>query len=305
MVRPHLLAQGLCLALLALALGGCREQQPVPMAGVASTPAPLVIATPATSRVASTPSPTVILHQPLVAEIPPVPITPLPPAPPLPRPTPIPVKAPLVALPAPQLLTSQGRALLLEFEVGGGKSYYDKLLARPTWPEFASGVTIGIGYDLGYNSPAVIAEDWSELPQEWVKRLVSCAGITGQKAKGRIAALRDIVIPWDVSMRVFERVTVTKFRQLCVRTWPEYRELTDTCQDSLLSLTFNRGNSMVGEKRKHMRAIRDLCPSQDYPGIAGQERAMVVIWRGTTIEAGMHRRRFAEALVALLPDTGR
>lgn len=281
------------------------------MAGVASTPAPssvVVVAstpspvvqfrasTPAPREETSAPAPVVVM--PTTASI-----IPIPPAPPPPPPTPVPVNAPLVALPPPQLLTTPGRSLLLEYEVGGGKGYYDKFLARPMWPEFASGVTIGIGYDLGYNSAAVIESDWSELPKEWVKRLASCSGITGQSAKAKAATLRDIVIPWDVSMRVFERVTVTKFRQLCVRTWPEYCDLTDTCQDSLLSLTFNRGNSMVGDKRRHMRAIRDLCPKQDYPGIAGQERAMIVIWKGTSIEKGMDRRRRAEALVALMPDT--
>ena len=36
-------------------------------------------------------------------------------------------------------------------------------------------------------------------------------------------------------------------------------------------------------------------PLSHYAGMAGQERAMVVIWQGTAIEKGMRRRRLAEA----------
>jgi len=40
--------------------------------------------------------------------------------------------------------------LLLEYEVGGGQSYYNKKLSRFTWPGGASGPTIGIGIDTAY-----------------------------------------------------------------------------------------------------------------------------------------------------------
>jgi len=58
---------------------------------------------------------------------------------------------------------------------------------------------------------------------------------------------------------------------------------------------------MIGEKRRHMRAICDLSARADYAGMAGQERAMVVIWNGTAIQGGMHRRRFAEAVLMESP----
>jgi hypothetical protein len=201
--------------------------------------------------------------------------------------------AQLVGLPARPELTSEGRALLYEFEVGGGQDYYDRYLARPTWPGFASGVTVGVGYDCGYNSTEVIRQDWRRFAER--ERLAATAGITGSVAKGRIAALRDIVIRWELAEDVFEEVTVARFYALCGRTYPRFEALHPNAQAALLSLTFNRGDSMAGPRRAEMRAIRELTRAKDYAGIAAQLRAMKRIWRGTDIEAGMARRREAEA----------
>ena len=41
--------------------------------------------------------------------------------------------------------------LIIKYEVGGGEAYYNKYLKKPSWPGAFSGVTIGVGYDLGYN----------------------------------------------------------------------------------------------------------------------------------------------------------
>lgn len=190
-------------------------------------------------------------------------------------------------------LTAEGRALLYEFEVGGGQRYYERFLARPTWPGFASGVTVGVGYDCGYNSAAVILADWRRFAQR--DRLAATAGLTGTAAKGRIAALRDIVVSWNLAEDVFAEVTVARFYALCARTYPGFERLHPNAQAALLSLTFNRGDSMVGQRRAEMRTIRGMTAAKDYAGMAGQLRAMKRIWRGTDIESGMVRRREAEA----------
>lgn len=207
--------------------------------------------------------------------------------------------APRVGLPPKPELTSEGRALLYEFEVGGGQQYYERFLARPTWPGFASGVTVGVGYDCGYNSASVILQDWRKFGDR--ERLAATSGITGSAAKARIAALRNIVISWDLAEDVFEEVTVARFYALCVRTYPCFGELHPNAQAALLSLTFNRGNSMAGPRRAEMRNIRELAQEKNYAGIAAQLRAMKRIWRGTDIELGMARRREAEARLVETP----
>lgn len=197
-------------------------------------------------------------------------------------------------------LSSASLKLLLRFEVGGGKTYYEKYLKTPTWPGAASGVTIGVGYDLGYYTAETIQKDWGErLDPAELKRLVACAGKKGPDAKKRIAALKDIEIPWSDALAVFKAVSVTTFWRKTKATFPGVEALHPNARGALLSLVFNRGTSLTGDRRKEMRAIKALVPEKDYEGIAEQLRAMKRIWMDTTIEQGMSRRRDAEADLVL------
>ena len=196
------------------------------------------------------------------------------------------------------LLSYRAIELILEFEVGGGQEYYEKLLQRPTWPEGQSGITIGIGYDIGYNSynsVEVFNKDWQKLGDVDRKRLSDCCGLTGELAKQRLASVRDIIISWELAWQVFNVVTVPKFYNLTKKAFPGFEELPADVQGGLVSLVFNRGTSMEGDSRREIRAIRDLVPKKDVKGIADQIRHMKRIWVGTSIEQGIARRRDAEA----------
>lgn len=221
----------------------------------------------------------------------------------LPTPTPAPTVAeadkPTIALPPAPVLSDAGYQLILDFEVGGGQRYYDRYLIRPTWPGAASGVTVAIGYDLGYNSKAVILSDWSALAER--QRLANVAGVTGTKARSRVAEVRDILIAWELASKVFNDVTVSKFYSQALRAFPEMDRLHPNAQAALVSLVFNRGPGMSGPNRKEMRNIRDIVPKRDYDGIAYELRMMIRIWRGMDVEAGLTRRRLAEAKLVLTP----
>ncbi|MBE9120361.1 peptidoglycan-binding protein [Tychonema sp. LEGE 07199] len=193
------------------------------------------------------------------------------------------------------LLSDRAIGLILEFEVGGGRKYYEKLLQRPTWPEGASGITIGIGYDLGYNSLEVFNQDWHKLGDADRKRLSNCCGLKGESAKSRLASVRDILISWELAWEVFNIVTIPKFYNFTKEAFPGFEELPADVQGGLVSLVFNRGTSMEGNRRREMRAIRDLVRKKDVKGIAEQIREMKRIWVGTSIATGINRRRDAEA----------
>ncbi|HEX8310656.1 MAG TPA: hypothetical protein VF614_05015 [Chthoniobacteraceae bacterium] len=213
-----------------------------------------------------------------------------------------PAAAQLVQLPPAPAVSPAGRKLLLDFEVGGGERYYMRLLARPTWPGFSSGVTIGIGWDCGYNSAAVLRSDWRALEKSHQDRLASTAGITGRSAKHRAAALRDILVQWQLAETVFNEVTVTRFWQLTRRTYPGFDDLRPNAQAALLSLTFNRGSSMSGPRRPEMREVRALVPRKDYAGIARQIRAMKHYWPARAdSDRDLTDRREAEAKLIELP----
>jgi len=198
-------------------------------------------------------------------------------------------------------LNDASMKLILDFEVGGGEQYYNKQgLKHPIWPGAASGVTIGVGYDVGYNSTATIRSDWgAQLDDATVTRLCSVAGKTGQTAKAALPSVKDIVVPWPAALAVYEAVTIPKFVAQTRTAFPGYDNLDPNCQGALVSLVFNRGGSMKGDRRVEMRAIRDLVPQKDYAGIAQQLRNMKRLWKGTDIEKGMNRRRDAEADLVL------
>ena len=197
--------------------------------------------------------------------------------------------AQLVQLPEPPKLSDQGRSLIYEFETGG-RAGFDP---HPEWPGFQSGVTVGIGYDCGYNSPQVVLHDWSKV--EGKERLAATAGISGSRARPLARQVRDIMVHWELATNVFDETTVTKFWLLCQHTFPGFNDMHANAQAGILSLVFNRGNSLTGDRRREMRAIKELIPRQDYRAIAKQIRLMKRVWVGTDIQAGMFRRREAEA----------
>jgi len=199
------------------------------------------------------------------------------------------------------MLSKKSLDLILEFEVGGGENYYNKFLKNPTWPEGQSGVTIGIGYDLGYVNKAEFSEDWKDLPKEVFDRLYKVVGIKGYNAKNLVRRLKDISIPWDLSLKVFMNKTVTKFYNLTRETFPNFDNLPEDAKGGLVSLVFNRGAALEGDRRREMKLIRDgmkLVSVYDQKAlsfIANQIRNMKRIWIGGSIEKGMSRRRDAEA----------
>jgi hypothetical protein len=85
------------------------------------------------------------------------------------------------------MLSKEGLDLILEFEVGGADgAYYNKFLKKPTvpaWQTTKSGVTIGVGTDMGYQSQLNVDEEWSEyLKPAEIKKLYSVLGLKGADA---------------------------------------------------------------------------------------------------------------------------
>jgi len=192
-------------------------------------------------------------------------------------------------------LTPAASKLILDYEVGGGQKYYEKKLLHPTWPGGQSGVTIGVGYDLGYNGETQFQADWgTRLSPAEYNRLKGCLGAKAARASGLVAGVKDISVPWSAASAVFFALTVPRFYREASAAFPGLEKLPGDAQGALVSLVFNRGASMKGESRKEMRAIRDLVPRGDLKGIAAQLRAMERLWKGKGLD-GLIARREAEA----------
>lgn len=195
------------------------------------------------------------------------------------------------------LLDAASLRLIVDGETGG-PARYTRLYLAPVWPGGGSGVTIGIGYDLGQSAADVIRLDWDAHRD--VERLVAQAGIAGAAARARIPTLRDVVTAWPLAEGVFTISTLPRYYRLADRAFGNgFRALAPPAQGALVSLVYNRGAAMAGERRREMRTIRDECvPRGDRHCIARELRAMVRVWAGTDIEAGMRARREAEARLA-------
>lgn len=186
--------------------------------------------------------------------------------------------------------------LILEYEVGGGRSYYEKYLAKPTWPGGASGMTLGIGIDCGYYTPTELEKIFSFLPKKQLDIVKGASGKKGQAGREYTNLHKNsgIVVTWPQALDIFNKLIWTKFSRLAERAFPGLDQLCDDAYGALVSLVFNRGAAMQGDSRLEMRNIRNLVPKKDYKGIARELRKMKRIWKGKGLD-GLLARRDAEA----------
>lgn len=199
--------------------------------------------------------------------------------------------------------------LIVHFEIGS-PTYYSRHLQRASYPGGASGVTIGIGYDLGYNTRERIKADWGgKVSTSTLKLLLAAAGLKRGAAKAFVARHRNrIVIPLEVAEDVFQESTLPRFIRLTARTFPGSQELLPANTfGALVSLVFNRGSSLKGHRRRHMAAIAQNIAklrngkqslANAIGRISAEISSMQVIWRGKNLP-GLLRRRRAESKLAL------
>ncbi len=202
------------------------------------------------------------------------------------------VVQPVYALPETSFLSPKGYQLILDYEVGGGRSYFEKFLARPTVPPAESGLTIGVGYDCRFYSKSIILRDWDRLPKPQPSRIAEASGKKQAEARIVLAKVKDIVIKWDDAEGVFNNVTIAQYYALAKSAYPGLEVLHPDAQAVLVSLVFNRGSGMTGATRAEMRNIKPLVLKRDYRGIAAEIRSMKRLWPNIK---GLLLRREAEA----------
>lgn len=180
-------------------------------------------------------------------------------------------------------------------------AYYEKNLSPPTWPGGASGVTIAIGYDLGYRTRSAIMSDWGAyLPERTVSHLQSAAGIRGDDARGVARSLKQagVRVPIDAAQGLFWAVTLPEFSELTRKTYPGTEKLPPDAQAALLSLIYNRGASLNGARRVEMANIKRHVIDQDLEAIAAELKSMKRLWVGKGLD-GLLKRRDREAALVL------
>lgn len=177
---------------------------------------------------------------------------------------------------------------------------YEGLDQPSKWPGGASGITIGIGYDLGYMKEEEFRKDWGPyLTEEEIERLVAVIGKNSKGAKDIAGQFSDIIIKRSDAEAVFTERSLPKYEEMTRRAFPGFDSLPEDAQGALVSLVFNRGSSMNGDGRIEMRTIKDLVFVYEdrrdiLLDIAGEIRKMKRLWVGKGLD-GLLRRRDAEA----------
>lgn len=193
---------------------------------------------------------------------------------------------------------------IVAFEVSS-RAEYEKAYQRPTWPGGASGVTVGIGYDLGYCTLDKLAADFDErLAVTMVRVMQRCLGVTGQAAREILPSVRNsILIPWDVAIAVFSDRDIPEWTAKVCKAIPGADKLPADCLGALVSLADNRGASfdMAGERYTEMRNIKRFVISGDLARIPDEIRAMKRLWgkdqEGLLIRRDKEAALFADGLV--------
>ena len=170
------------------------------------------------------------------------------------------------------------------------------------WPGYKSGITIGVGYDLGYCTREQLYKDWQgKIPDHQLARLSNAIGLKGQAARGAASQFRDIQIPQNAAMDVFQNSTLPKYYQQACRAFPGLDRLPPDAQGALTSIVFNRGAAMSGDRRLEMRQIRDAVAGYNGQGsldyIAGRIQSMKRLWVGQGVDGLLVRRDREAALL--------
>ena len=188
-------------------------------------------------------------------------------------------------------LSRRGIDKIFGFEVSS-PAYYQKYLSGASWPGGDSGVTFGVGYDLGYNTREQIKADWTGLVNGNVLAyMLSVTGLKGESAKKRIPEAKGLTVPIAAAQTVFEKKSIPRFARLAERAFPEMDKLLPDVQSMIVSLCFNRGTALKDsvklkdakdqeKNRLEMRKIADAAKIKDNNSISAAFRSMKRLWDG-------------------------
>lgn len=204
------------------------------------------------------------------------------------------------------LISDDAIALIVATEVGdidvptlaASRKQYDRQYHRPEWPQGNSGITIGIGYDVGagVKNRQQLWDDWSgKIPDSMITLLERGIGVTGSRAHDIMLQIRSHVdVPWDAAMDVFLNVDVPRWYNICKKYLPNFELLSPDSKGALVSLAYNRGPSFndTGDRYREMRAIKQHMIDKKFDLIPDEFRRMKRLWPSTS---GLRKRRDKEA----------
>jgi hypothetical protein len=140
----------------------------------------------------------------------------------------------------------------------------------------------------------------NEIVQAWgpyvsgdeLKVMVGLSGKTGPKAQELLPHVRHLRFAWQTAETVFRETTLPTHFLRTLRVYPQVVDLHGHCAGALVSLVFNRGPALTGDRRTEMADIQALLKANNLNAIPERFEAMQRLWPNTR---GLRRRRCEEA----------
>jgi uncharacterized protein (TIGR02594 family) len=202
------------------------------------------------------------------------------------------------ATPSDSKISKAAFDLIVEAEVTS-KALYEQRYRGPIWPGLRSGVTIGIGYDVGQTSAATVQADWANVISDaMLHALKDAVGVTGPAARDLVKSLKGQVdIPFDAAILVHSARVMPRWVKVVENALGNNTSLlSPDCLGALVSLTYNRGPSFSrqGDRYAEMRNIKSHVANKNFAKIPAEFRSMKRIWPNTS---GLQTRREREAVL--------
>ena len=195
-------------------------------------------------------------------------------------------------------ISERATKLITTFEVSS-EQYYRSKLIHPIWPQGDSGITIGIGYDIGFVSAKTFRNDWKDLlPQKTISILETAAQKKAARAKELLPNYTHLVVPWDKAQAQFNAFLpyVIGETEAVFPNAKNFKDKSD-CRGALVSLVYNRGSAVANtDRRREMLAIRNHMAARDFKKIPAEIRSMTRLWMNKGLP-GLIERRELEALL--------
>lgn len=204
--------------------------------------------------------------------------------------------------PSKTKISDRAVSLIVTCEVTSQRKY-EQSYQRPTWPGGSSGVTIGIGYDVGYVTVNWLSEDWQGyISGDAIDGLGKACGVTGRPAQQLNATLQNTVINWPIANRQFMEQVLPRYVGETEGALANTGMLSSDSLGALVSLVYNRGASFdippakdPSGRYKEMRAIKAHMEAKALNLIPAEIRSMERLWKDDPSLAGLIERRELEA----------
>lgn len=179
------------------------------------------------------------------------------------------------------------------------------------WPGGGSGITLGYGCDIG-EDPGSLGFWEPHLPPPQIALLAQAKGKTGRSAAQIQTRFRGITITREAALAVFMEQSLPREVSMTLRAFPGVEAMPPAVLGAMVSLVYNRGPSLDGDRRHEMRIIHEILADfgtmdaarqaevrEEYiRKIAIQFRKMKRLWEGQGLD-GLLTRRDAEADLVL------